>query len=120
MFFPVGARTFGSQLAVASRPVVRTFSAEVKMAACTCGMLTQEKKIQHAIVLANNTHTHLGPLEHKKSIISGIGNPDAKSIPMFSGLDESKGYYTSKSFLPKVRVRVRVRFVVSITVFWSI
>ena len=27
---------------------------------------TQEKKIQYAIVLANNTHTHLGPLEQKK------------------------------------------------------
>jgi len=37
-----------------------------------------------------------------KVVFIGIGNPDAKSIPMFNGLTEEQGYYTSKSFLPKV------------------
>ena len=32
----------------------------------------------------------------------GIGNPQPKTIPIFEGLTEDKGYYTSKSFLPKV------------------
>jgi len=37
-----------------------------------------------------------------KAVFIGIGNPDAKTIPIFDGLDKSKGYYTSKSFLPVV------------------
>jgi dihydropyrimidine dehydrogenase (NADP+) len=35
-------------------------------------------------------------------VFIGIGNPDAKTIPMFNGLTEEQGYYTSKAFLPKV------------------
>ena len=36
------------------------------------------------------------------AIFIGIGNPEPKTIPIFSGLDEAKGYFTSKSFLPAV------------------
>lgn len=32
----------------------------------------------------------------------GIGLPNANNNPIFQGLDESKGFYTSKDFLPKV------------------
>jgi len=32
----------------------------------------------------------------------GIGNPEPKTIPIFDGLTEGNGYYTSKGFLPKV------------------
>merc|ERR1712002_979920 len=32
----------------------------------------------------------------------GIGNPEPKTIPIFDGLTENEGYYTSKGFLPKV------------------
>jgi len=32
----------------------------------------------------------------------GIGNPEAKTIPIFDGLTEENGYFTSKGFLPKV------------------
>merc|ERR1719445_1336942 len=37
-----------------------------------------------------------------KAVFIGIGNPEPKTIPIFNGLDESKGYFTSKSFLPQV------------------
>jgi len=37
-----------------------------------------------------------------KGIFIGIGNPEPKSIPIFEGLGEEQGYYTSKGFLPKV------------------
>merc|ERR1719411_2438071 len=36
------------------------------------------------------------------AIFIGIGNPEPKTIPIFSGLDETQGYFTSKSFLPAV------------------
>merc|ERR1719273_2464934 len=36
------------------------------------------------------------------AIFIGIGNPEPKTIPIFSGLNEAKGYFTSKSFLPAV------------------
>ena len=36
------------------------------------------------------------------AVFIGIGNPEPKTIPIFDGLDERKGYYTSKSFLPLV------------------
>jgi len=35
-------------------------------------------------------------------VFVGIGNPDPKQIPIFDGLSEEMGFYTSKSFLPKV------------------
>lgn len=31
-----------------------------------------------------------------------VGLPDAKRIPIFEGLTESMGFYTSKDYLPKV------------------
>ena len=34
--------------------------------------------------------------------VVGIGNPEPKTLPIFDGLTESQGYYTSKGFLPKV------------------
>ena len=36
--------------------------------------------------------------------VLGIGNPEPKTIPIFDGLTENTGYYTSKSFLPQVCV----------------
>lgn len=36
------------------------------------------------------------------AVFIGIGNPQPKTIPIFEGLTEENGYYTSKSFLPKV------------------
>uniref|UniRef100_A0A131Y3Y0 Dihydropyrimidine dehydrogenase [NADP(+)] n=1 Tax=Ixodes ricinus TaxID=34613 RepID=A0A131Y3Y0_IXORI len=35
-------------------------------------------------------------------VFLGIGLPDPKVIPIFEGLDESQGFYTSKTFLPLV------------------
>lgn len=32
----------------------------------------------------------------------GLGLPEAKTIPIFSDLTEEMGFFTSKSFLPKV------------------
>jgi len=40
--------------------------------------------------------------EDNAAVFIGVGNPDAKTIPMFDGLTEEQGYFTSKSFLPKV------------------
>ena len=37
-----------------------------------------------------------------KAIFVGIGLPDPKVIPMFEGLTEEQGFYTSKNFLPLV------------------
>ncbi|XP_060818613.1 dihydropyrimidine dehydrogenase [NADP(+)] [Bombus pascuorum] len=37
-----------------------------------------------------------------KAIFLGIGLPEAKTIPIFSNLTEEMGFFTSKSFLPKV------------------
>uniref|UniRef100_T1PFN8 Dihydropyrimidine dehydrogenase [NADP(+)] n=1 Tax=Musca domestica TaxID=7370 RepID=T1PFN8_MUSDO len=36
------------------------------------------------------------------AVFLGIGLPEPKLNPIFKGLDESMGFYTSKSFLPKV------------------
>jgi len=36
------------------------------------------------------------------AVFCGVGLPDAKSSPIFDGLDASHGFYTSKSFLPHV------------------
>lgn len=36
------------------------------------------------------------------AVFIGIGNPEPKTLDMFGGLTEATGYYTSKSFLPKV------------------
>ncbi|MFH4981756.1 hypothetical protein AB6A40_008465 [Gnathostoma spinigerum] len=37
-----------------------------------------------------------------KAVFIGIGHPDAKESSVFKGLNESHGFYTSKSFLPNV------------------
>lgn len=37
-----------------------------------------------------------------EAVFVGIGLPDAKRIPIFEGLTESMGFYTSKDYLPKV------------------
>lgn len=37
-----------------------------------------------------------------KATFIGIGHPEPKRIPIFEGLDEAHGFYTSKDFLPKV------------------
>ena len=60
-------------------------------------------KIQQGRYLSTKDLT----LENMKSdgfdaVFIGIGNPEPKTIPIFDGLDEGKGYYTSKSFLPQV------------------
>jgi len=36
------------------------------------------------------------------AVFIGIGNPEPKTIPIFKELTEDQGYFTSKSFLPKV------------------
>ena len=36
------------------------------------------------------------------AVFIGIGNPEPKTLPMFAGLSEEMGYFTSKGFLPKV------------------
>ncbi|CAB3373612.1 Hypothetical predicted protein [Cloeon dipterum] len=40
--------------------------------------------------------------DNYSAIFVGIGLPDPKKFGVFAGLDESKGFYTSKSFLPQV------------------
>lgn len=37
-----------------------------------------------------------------QAVFVGIGNPEPKVIPIFQGLTEDQGFFTSKSFLPKV------------------
>jgi dihydropyrimidine dehydrogenase (NADP+) len=37
-----------------------------------------------------------------KAIFIGIGLPQAKVAPVFDGLTEEHGFYTSKDFLPRV------------------
>ena len=37
-----------------------------------------------------------------EAIFLGFGLPDPKSIPVFEGLTEDNGFYTSKDFLPRV------------------
>ncbi|XP_017767317.1 PREDICTED: dihydropyrimidine dehydrogenase [NADP(+)] [Eufriesea mexicana] len=39
-----------------------------------------------------------------KAIFLGIGLPEAKTIPIFSDITQKMGFYTSKSFLPKVAI----------------
>ena len=34
-----------------------------------------------------------------KAVFIGIGNPEPKIIPIFQGLSEDQGFFTSKSFL---------------------
>lgn len=41
-------------------------------------------------------------LKTSDAIFIGIGLPEAKINPLFAGLNQEMGFYTSKSFLPKV------------------
>jgi len=60
-------------------------------------------KIENGRSLSTDDLTVSSLKEAGNSVVFiGIGNPDAKSIPMFDGLTEDQGYFTSKSFLPKV------------------
>ncbi len=43
-----------------------------------------------------------------KAVFIGIGNPEPKVIPIFKDLTEQQGFYTSKSFLPKVSKEKRM------------
>ena len=63
------------------------------------------KQVEHGRSLSVNDLTLKSMHEDLgfKSIFIGIGNPQAKTIPIFEGLTEEQGYYTSKSFLPKVK-----------------
>ena len=42
--------------------------------------------------------------EGYEAVFLGFGLPDPKSIPIFSGLTEESGFYTSKAFLPRVAI----------------
>ena len=60
-------------------------------------------KIEHGRYLSTKDLT-LNKMKSEgfEAVFIGIGNPEPKTIPIFDGLDESKGYYTSKGFLPQV------------------
>ena len=40
--------------------------------------------------------------EGYEAVFLGFGLPDPKSIPIFDGLTEDNGFFTSKAFLPRV------------------
>ena len=40
--------------------------------------------------------------EGSEAVFVGIGLPDPKKIPLFEGLTQEKGFFTSKDFLPRV------------------
>jgi len=60
-------------------------------------------KIEHGKAL-NTDNLTLEKMRNDgyKAAFIGIGNPEPKTIPIFEGLSSEQGYYTSKSFLPKV------------------
>nr|XP_034189546.1 dihydropyrimidine dehydrogenase [NADP(+)] isoform X1 [Osmia lignaria] len=60
-------------------------------------------KIEMGRALSENDLTIQGLQNTEyKAIFLGLGLPEAKTIPIFSGLTEEIGFFTSKSFLPKV------------------
>ena len=60
-------------------------------------------KIEMGRALSENDLTIQGLQDSEyKAIFLGFGLPEAKTIPIFSGLTEEMGFFTSKSFLPKV------------------
>jgi dihydropyrimidine dehydrogenase (NADP+) len=63
-------------------------------------------QVEHGRSLSTNDLTLMKLREELgfKAVFIGIGNPQPKTIPIFEGLTEDNGYYTSKSFLPKVRM----------------
>lgn len=52
-----------------------------------------------------------------KAIFIGIGNPEPKTIPIFKDLTEEQGYFTSKSFLPKVELKDDLQIKILDTIF---
>ncbi|BES89931.1 dihydropyrimidine dehydrogenase [Nesidiocoris tenuis] len=59
-------------------------------------------KIEYNRALSTDDLTIKGLMKDHEAVFIGIGHPEPKSIPIFAGLDETQGYYTSKSFLPRV------------------
>jgi len=59
-------------------------------------------KTKRFLGTADLTLTKLKEEMNCKAVFLGLGNPNPKIIPMFKDLTEQQGFYTSKSFLPKV------------------
>jgi len=59
-------------------------------------------KIEHGRFLGKDDLTIEKMKEDFDAVFIGIGNPEPKTIPIFDGLTEEQGYFTSKGFLPKV------------------
>jgi len=59
-------------------------------------------KIEHGRYLGKGDLTIEQMKKDFGAVFIGIGNPEPKTIPIFEGLTEEQGYYTSKGFLPKV------------------
>ena len=61
-------------------------------------------KTKRFLGTADLTLTKLKEEMNCKAVFLGLGNPEPKVIPMFKDLTEQQGFYTSKGFLPKVRL----------------
>ena len=64
---------------------------------------------------ADLTLTKLKEEMNCKAVFLGLGNPNPKIIPMFKDLTEQQGFYTSKSFLPKVIMLSKKFFAIKIS-----
>ena len=72
-------------------------------------------KTKRFLGTADLTLTKLKEEMNCKAIFLGLGNPNPKIIPMFKDLTEQQGFYTSKSFLPKVRMLSKKFFAMKIS-----
>ena len=61
-------------------------------------------KTKRFLGTADLTLTKLKDEMNCQAVFLGLGNPEPKVIPMFKDLTEQQGFYTSKGFLPKVRL----------------
>ena len=61
-------------------------------------------KTKRFLGTADLTLTKLKDEMNCQAVFLGLGNPEPKVIPMFKDLTEKQGFYTSKGFLPKVRL----------------
>jgi len=59
-------------------------------------------KVKYGQEMGRNVSVQQFRKEGNDAIFLGFGLPDPKTSTIFEGLDESKGFYTSKEFLPKV------------------
>lgn len=59
-------------------------------------------KIEYGRELSSKDITLENLLQNSAAVFVGIGLPQPKIDPIFKDLNESMGFYTSKSFLPKV------------------